>query len=346
MSATQSLPKTYKAAEIAEKGAPFKIVEKNLEQPKDSEVLIKVEACGVCHSDVIAKESYFPGIPYPIVPGHEVVGRIVALGSRVNTDFFKVGDRVGTGWEGGHCHECKACRKGAFACCEKGSVNGIFRNGGYAEYVKVREESVVRIPKDIDSAEAAPLLCAGVTVFNALRNTPAHPGDLVAVQGIGGLGHLAIQFAKQSGFRVAALSTSEDKKSLASQLGATYYITGSPEEQAEQLAKEGGAQIIIATAPHAPAIGPLVKGLALDGTLLIVAAAGEVTVDTTAMIMKRLSVRAWASGSAIDSEETIKFALQTGVKCHIEKFKLADVEKAYERMMSNKARFRAVLTME
>ncbi|KAI8909920.1 GroES-like protein [Powellomyces hirtus] len=341
---SQSLPKTYKAIEVQSKGGDFKIVDKDLKLPAKNEVLVKVQACGICHSDSLSKDGIYP-IKYPIVPGHEVVGKIVAVGD--DAKEWKVGDRVGTGWEGGHCNACIPCRKGAFVSCDNGTINGVFKAGGYAEYCIIRKESVVRVPEELDAAEVAPLLCAGVTVFNSMRNTPAHAGDVVAIQGIGGLGHLAIQYARAMGFYTVALSTSDDKKELAMKLGANEFIgTKDVKKQVEGLQKLGGAKIILATAPHADSIGPMTDGLGLDGTLLVVAAAGPVTVNTNTMIAKRVALRAWASGSAIDSEETIKFAQHSGIKCHVERFKMNDVEKGYEKMMTNKARFRSVLVFE
>ncbi|KAJ3149500.1 hypothetical protein HDU86_006904 [Geranomyces michiganensis] len=341
MSATFTLPKSYKAIVVESKGAPFKIVDRDLKQPGPNEVLVKTEACGICHSDSIGKDGHWP-VPYPLVLGHEIVGRIAAVGSDVKN--FTVGARVGSGWEGGHCHVCTSCRKGAFACCEKGSINGIKKDGGYAEYVLINQESCVRVPEELDAAEVAPLLCAGVTVFRAMKALTPLPGDVVAVQGIGGLGHLAIQFARQAGYYVVALSTSDDKKDLAFKLGAHEFIgTKDASKQVEALQKLGGAKIILATAPHGDSIGAVVPGLGLDGTLLVVAAAGPIKIDVNQMIAKRTGVRAWASGSAIDSEETITFAQRSGVKCLVEKFTMDKVQEGYDKMMSNKARFRSVL---
>ncbi|KAJ3019436.1 hypothetical protein HKX48_002079 [Thoreauomyces humboldtii] len=341
----QTLPKTYRAIEVQKKGGDFVMTTRDLKMPGKGEVLVRVEACGICHSDSIAKDGHFPGIPYPIVPGHEIVGRIVAVGE--GEDKWKVGDRAGGGWEGGHCNECHSCRKGAPVSCVKGTVNGIFRDGGYAEYALLRREAVAAIPEGPDGAEIAPLLCAGVTTFASLRSSNAKAGEVVAVSGIGGLGHLGLQFSAKMGFKTAALSTSDDKKELATKLGATEY-SGSkdPQDHVKFLNKLGGAKVILATAPHADSIGPLTDGLALDGELLVVAAAGPVTVNTNTMIAKRTSLRAWASGGAIDSEECIQFAVQTGIKCHIERFSPEDITKGYTKMLENKTRFRGVLVWD
>ncbi|ODQ51765.1 alcohol dehydrogenase [Saitoella complicata NRRL Y-17804] len=342
---TMSIPKTAKACVIEAAKAPFKIVEREVEQPKQGEILIKTLACGVCHSDSIVKEGYWP-VPCPVIPGHEIIGRVVAVGPEEKR--WKVGQIVGGGWHGGQCFACDNCRVGSFTTCENGTVNGIFKDGGYAEYCCLRSEAVVAIPDGMSYTEAAPLLCAGVTTYNSLRNTGAKAGDLVAVQGIGGLGHLGVQFANKMGFRVAALSAGSAKEQLAKELGAHYYIDGSKVDQVEELQKLGGAKVIMCTAPHPESISPLVGGLCTDGTILILAATGNITFDTTAMIQKRAKIMAWPSGHAKDSEETCEFAKIAGVKTKVEEFPFTveGIEEAYTRMMENKVRFRSVIKFD
>lgn len=327
----------------------MKIVDLPMKTPAAGQVLIKVQACGMCLSDASVLNGHFPGVQYPIVPGHEVVGRIVALGPNVN-EKWSVGGRVGAGWEGGHCHSCAPCRKGAQVMCTsttKKFVNGAYGlDGGYAEYMVANQESLAIIPEDLDAAEAAPLLCAGVTTFNSLRNMNIKAGEVVAVQGIGGLGHLAIQFASKMGYRTVAISGGNSKRELALKLGAHDYIDASSENVVEKLNAMGGAMVIMATAPSAEAVEPLVNALALDGTLLLLAAFGDFKVNAITLLMKRASIRGWPSGSAIDSEETIKFASQFKVKTAVERFKLSEVEVAFEKLVKNSLRFRGVLMME
>ncbi|KAJ3059860.1 hypothetical protein HK102_009789 [Quaeritorhiza haematococci] len=356
MMSPQGLPKTFKAVQVDRAHGPFTIVHRDIATvlPKrPNEVLVKVEACGICHGDSIVTHGHWP-VPYPLTPGHEIVGRVVAVGnegavgSGTSVGRFKVGDRVAAGWEGGHCQSCDPCRRGFFICCQKGEINGVFKNGGYAEYVLLKQESLIPVSEDADAAEVAPLVCAGVTVFNSLRNIPtAGPGDLVAVQGIGGLGHLAIQFAKAMGFRVVALSTAMEKREEAMKMGASEFICGKDaKEQAAALKMMGGAKVIMATAPNPEAISPLAAGLGLDGTLMVVAAAGNISVDTGLLIGNRISVRGWKSGSAVDSEDTIRFAGMMGVKCMVERFGMEDVQVAFDQMITAKVKFRAVLVME
>ncbi|WP_217495830.1 alcohol dehydrogenase catalytic domain-containing protein [Mangrovivirga cuniculi] len=236
-----------KAVQIEEAGGDFKVVDRDVPEPSENEVQIKIEACGICHSDMFVKEGAFPGIEFPRIPGHEVVGKVTKTGK--NVERFKEGQRVGVGWHGGHCFECEPCRRGDFISCENAKISGISYDGGYAEYMVAPQEAVASIPDEIDSVEAAPLLCAGITTFNSLRNSPANPGDVVAVQGIGGLGHLGIQFAAKMGYRVVAISTSESKKELAEKLGAKHFIDTSKQDPVEELQKLGGAKVILCTAP-------------------------------------------------------------------------------------------------
>jgi D-arabinose 1-dehydrogenase-like Zn-dependent alcohol dehydrogenase len=336
---------TMQAARVPSAGADFELVDLPIPDPGPNEVRIRVEACGICHSDAFVKEGTFPGIEYPRVPGHEVAGVIDAVGSDVSQ--WSEGDRVGVGWHGGHCFTCDACRSGDFVSCENGLVTGIHFDGGYAEYTAVPAEAVAKMPEDLAAQEAAPLLCAGITTFNALRNQDLQPGDLVAVQGIGGLGHLAVQYAAAMGLTVAALSTSPDKEGLAQELGATHFVDASSTDAAEALQDLGGADLILATAPSAAAITSVVGGLGHEGDLVIVAATGEaVEVPPMALIQGRKSVSGWPSGDAKDSEETLSFSAQAGALPEIETFPLDEANAAYDRMINNEARFRAVLTME
>ncbi|KAL8284136.1 hypothetical protein RQP46_004885 [Phenoliferia psychrophenolica] len=338
-----SHPNTYRAAKIHEIGGDFKIVDVPWKEPQAAQIVVKVLACGVCHSDSIVVLGHMPtGLPR--CPGHEIVGTVAAVGP--GELRWKVGERVGSGWHGGHCHVCVSCRKGDFVTCSQQNVNGIMTgtfHGGYAEYVTLRSEAVLSIPEDIDPAEAAPLLCAGVTTFNSLRNMNVHAGDIVAVQGVGGLGHLAIQFSKAMGFRTIALSSGDKKRELAAQLGAHAYLDSTKVNQAEELQKLGGAKVIIGVAPSGAALSGLLGGLAVGGQLVILAIAEPLSIPMVPMIQKRLSVIGWPSGSPIDSEETVSFAKTAGVKCQIEKYSLDQVNEAYKSMMEGHARFRAVL---
>ena len=331
-----------KAAQVQEKGGKFVIVDLDKPTPKENEVLIKVEACGICHSDAFVKEGTFPGIEYPRVPGHEVVGTVEKAGK--NVSLWKEGQRVGVGWHGGHCFTCEPCRRGKFINCENAKVSGISYDGGYAEYMCAPQEAIAAIPEELSSAEAAPLLCAGITVYNALRNSGIRPGDLVAVQGIGGLGHLAVQYAVKMGMRTVAISTSDSKKDLAKELGAHHFINTEKEDPSEALQKLGGAKLILATAPYSDAITSVVNGLGIDGKLLMVAATMDpIEVSPMQLLMGRKSVAGWPSGTAKDSEDTLQFSALTGTAPMIEEYPLEEVEKAYDRMINNKARFRVVL---
>jgi alcohol dehydrogenase/propanol-preferring alcohol dehydrogenase len=341
---TSSFKKIHvmKAVQVKEKGGDFKVVEIDKPSPKENEVLIKVEACGICHSDAFVKEGAFPGIEYPRVPGHEVVGIVQEVGARVKN--WKKGQRVGIGWHGGHCFQCEPCRRGDFISCENAKISGISYDGGYAEYMTAPQEAVASIPEELSSSEAAPLLCAGITVFNALRNSGITAGDTVAIQGIGGLGHLAIQYAAKMGMRTVAISTSDSKKELAKELGAHHFINAKQTDASRELQNMGGAKLILATAPHSEAITSVIGGLGIDGKLLMVAATGDpIEVSPMELLMGRKSVAGWPSGTAIDSEDTLKFSAMTGTLPKIEEFPLDKVSEAYEKMITNKARFRVVL---
>lgn len=334
------MPK-MKAVQVSKAGAPFELVEREVPQPGAGQVRLKVEACGVCHSDAMVKAGAFPGLSLPRVPGHEIAGRIDAVGERVTA--WKVGDRAGVGWHGGHCFVCTACRKGLFINCEQAKITGISHDGGYAEYVVVPAESVARIPDQLDAAEAGPLLCAGVTTYNSLRNSGARAGDTVAVQGIGGLGHLALQYAAKMGFRTVAVSHGADKEELARKLGAHEYVDTKKQNAAEGLRKLGGADLLLATAPHSDAIASTLDGLKPRGKLLIVAAPFQPVSLSAFSLLSGKTVAGWPSGSAMDSEETMAFSALSGVRPRIEKFKLADAEQALAKVMENRIRFRAVL---
>jgi alcohol dehydrogenase, propanol-preferring len=330
-----------KAVQVSTAGGAFEVVERDIPEPGPRQVRVKVESCGICHSDAFVKNGHFPGLQLPRIPGHEIAGRIDAVGPGVTA--FAVGDRVGVGWHGGHCFECDACRRGLFVNCVNEKVTGISHDGGYAEYAVVPVESAARIPEGLDGASVGPLLCAGVTTFNALRNSGARPGDTVAVQGIGGLGHLAIQYAARMGFRTVALSRGADKAELARQLGAHEYVDTQATTAADGLKALGGADLVLATAPHSETISSVVNGLKSRGKLLIVAAPFEPLSVSALGLLSGKSVSGWPSGSAIDSEDTMKFSALTGVKPMVETFKLEDAEVAYNKMMENKVRFRAVL---
>jgi len=332
-----------KAVQVHEAGGDFQIVDIPVPSPNKNEVLIKVEACGICHSDNFVKLGAFPGVTFPRTPGHEVVGVVDSVGADVVN--WKPGMRVGVGWHGGHCFNCEPCRRGKFINCENEQICGISYDGGYAEYMVAPQEAIALVPDELSSEEAAPLLCAGITVYNAMRNSDIQAGDVVAVQGIGGLGHLAIQYANKMGMRTVALSTSNSKKELAIELGAHVYINGSSQNTVEELQKLGGAKLIVATAPNAEAMTSVIDGLGIDGQLLVIGATPEpIQVSPFQLLMKRTSVAGWPSGTAIDSEDTLNFSAMTGTKPMIETFKLDDVEEAFNLMLTNKARFRVVLT--
>lgn len=339
-----SLPKTYKAVVLRQANDPFKLSDVELKHPEAGQVLVKVKACGVCFSDAaLAMGEFGPG-PFPRVPGHELIGDVVEVGPGVSK--FSPGDRVGGPWHGGHDGSCRQCSRSQFQMCDNKAVNGVTMDGGYAEYALLRAEAVVRVPKEIDPAEAAPLLCAGVTVFNGIRKLHVEQGNLVAVQGLGGLGHLAVQFARKMGYEVAVLSSGDDKESFARELGAHHYINIKSKDAAEELTKLGGAAIIVQTAPNPKVVGGLIDGLAPGGKLLSLAPVGPVEIDTMTLLSKGASVQGWPSGHALDSEEAIRFAINHGVKCMIEKYPLADVQKAVDSLVAGKPRFRNVLIME
>ena len=339
---TQTATSTMKAVQVGKKGGPFEVVEKEIPQPGPGQVRLRVEACGICHSDLVVKEGFWPGITYPRSPGHEIAGRIDAVGAGATQ--WTPGQRAGVGWHGGHCFTCDACRRGDFILCKFEKITAIHFDGGYAEYVVVPAEAVAAIPEGLSAEDAAPLMCAGITVFNALRNSGARPGDVVAVQGIGGLGHLGVQYASRMGFDTVAIGRGQDKEPLAKQLGARQYIDSTRADWVAELQKRGGARVALATAPDAKSIVALIGGLGDNGKLVMVGAPSEpLTFNASAMIGKRQSLAAWASGVATDSEDAMRFAMLTGIRPMIEKFPLARAAEAYEKMLSGKVRFRAVL---
>jgi D-arabinose 1-dehydrogenase-like Zn-dependent alcohol dehydrogenase len=333
-----------KVAQISKAGGDWELVERDVPDPSSNQVRVKVEACGICHSDALVKDGVWPGLQFPRIPGHEIAGRIDSVGTNVTA--WTKGQRVGVGWHGGHCFVCEQCRRGDFAMCVNRKVTGIDFDGGYGEYMIAPASALAAIPDDLPAEEAGPFMCAGVTVFNALRHSGARGGDLVAVHGIGGLGHLGIQYARQMGFHTVAINRGNDKEPLARKLGAHHYIDATESDVSAELQKLGGAAVILATAPNAQAISPLVDGLSPDGKLLVPAAPAEpLTISVFSLIMRRSSVAGWYSGTAKDSQDTMEFSALAGVHPMIEKYPLERVAEAYEQMHSGKVRFRVVLTM-
>jgi D-arabinose 1-dehydrogenase-like Zn-dependent alcohol dehydrogenase len=334
---------TGRAMQVTAAGAPFQLVQKEFPEPGPGQVRIRVQACGVCHSDSLTKLGQWPGIQFPRVPGHEVAGIVDAVGPDV--PLFKPGQRVGLGWHGGHCNYCEPCRRGDFILCQNQLISGISFDGGYADYVLAPANALAFMPEELSASDAAPLLCAGITTYNALRNAGARPGDTVAILGIGGLGHLAIQYAAKSGFRTVAVARGADKGPLATQLGAHLYIDSTAQDPAKELQKIGGAKIILSTVTSAKALEWVVDGLAPNGKFLLVGAPdGPVVVNPFPMLLGRRTVAGWPSGTGMDSEDTLNFSALTGVRPMNEVFPLEQAEDAYTRMMSGHARFRVVLT--
>ncbi|HVO57133.1 MAG TPA: alcohol dehydrogenase [Dongiaceae bacterium] len=333
-----------KVVQVPRAGGAFEVQEREIPAPGAGQVRIQVKACGICHSDVLTKEGGLPGIQYPRIPGHEVAGVIDEVGPGVAR--WKKGDRVGVGWHGGQDNTCEACRAGDFVNCENGLISGISYDGGYQQYMLAPVEAVARVPEGLDFAEAAPLLCAGVTTFNSLRHSKAGPGDLVAVQGVGGLGHLGVQFANKFGYRVAAVGRGPENEALARKLGAHHYVDSKNSDAAKELQKLGGAKVILATAPSSKAMTEIFGGLGRNGQLLVVGADnGSLEIPSVGLIFGKKSVQGWASGTPSDSEDTLRFAALTGVRPMIEKLPLEKAAEGYERMMSGHAQFRVVLTV-
>src|SRR6202522_2786045 len=338
------MPK-MRAVQVAKAGGPLELVELEIPEPESGAVRIKVQSCGVCHSDSVTKDGLFPGIQYPRVPGHEVIGIIDALGP--NVPRWKVGQRVGVGWNGGFCGYCDSCRRGNFFACETSTlVTGLTRDGGYAEYLVAPSTAVAVVPEALTAVEAAPLMCAGVTTFNCLRNSGARPGDMVAVIGLGGLGHLGIQFAARSGFNTVAIGRGKDKEALAKKLGASHYIDSGAQDPAAELLKLGGAKVILATVTAAEAMKAVIGGLAPTGTLMIIGAVPSLEVPALQLLLNSQQVKGWYSGTSLDSQETLGFSVLSGVRSMNEAYPLEKVVEAYDRMVKGTARFRAVLTMD
>ncbi|MFZ0694056.1 MAG: alcohol dehydrogenase [Alphaproteobacteria bacterium] len=334
-----------RAVQVRSANAPFELVERDIPEPGAGQVRIKVQACGICHSDSFDKTGHFPGIRYPIVPGHEVAGVIDKIGPGVT--LWKTGQRVGVGWHGGHCGQCELCRRGDFVSCRFLQIPGITMDGGYADYMVAPTVALALIPDDLIAADAGPLLCAGITTYNAMRNSGARGGDLVAVLGIGGLGHLAVQFAAKMGFNTVAIARGTDKESFARKLGADHYIDSEGQNVAAELQKLGGAKLILATVTSAKAMSAVIDGLGVNGKLLVVGASMEpFEVSPIQLIGARRTIQGWPSGTAADSEDTMNFSALSGIRPMIETMPLERASDAYERMMSGKARFRMVLTMD
>jgi len=334
-----------RAVQVSRAGGPLEPVEREIPEPGAGQVRIKVQACGICHSDSLVKEGHWPGIQYPRVPGHEVAGVIDAVGAGVAE--WKAGDRVGVGWYGSHCGHCESCRRGDFITCANLQITGISFDGGYADYMIAPAMGLARIPDELSATDAGPLLCAGITTFNALRNSGARGGDLVAIVGVGGLGHLGVQYAARMGFNTVAIARGQDKGSLAHKLGARLYIDSQTQNPAEELARLGGAKVILATVTNAKAMSDVVGGLGVNGKVILVGAAFEpMQLSVLQLLGGRRSVLGWPSGTSIDSQDTMAFSVLAGVRSMNEVYPLERAAEAYERMMSGQARFRVVLSME
>ena len=337
------MPK-MRRVQVSRPNGPFEIVEYVIPDPGPGSVRIKVQACGICHSDTLTKEGILPGMQYPRTPGHEVVGIIDALGTGVQG--WSLGQRAGVGWHGGQCGYCDACRRGDFFACQTETrVTGVTYDGGYADYMIARAEALARVPEKLSPEEAAPLMCAGVTTFNCLRHSDARGGDVVAIHGLGGLGHLGVQFAAKMGFRTIAIARGKDKASLAAEMGASEYIDSQTQDPAAELLKLGGAKVILATVTNAEAMQSVAGGLAVNGTLMIIGAVPTLQVNPLQLLGGRQSVKGWYSGTSIDSQDTLAFSVLSGVRSMNEVFPVDKVDEAYDRMLSGKARFRVVLTM-
>ncbi len=334
---------TMRVAQVTRPKGPLEIVERPIPEPDAGQVRIKVAACGVCHSDSLVKEGLFPGIQYPRVPGHEVAGLIDAVGP--GAAGWQKGQRVGVGWNGGYCGYCDHCRRGDFFACVRGQTTGITFDGGYGEYMLAPASAVALMPAELPSVEAAPLLCAGVTTFNALRNSGARPGDVAAVLGLGGLGHLGVQYAAKMGFHTVGIARGKDKEPLARELGASVYIDSQAQDPSAELQKLGGAKVILATATSGEAMSAVQGGLAANGAMLLIGAVESMQVSPILLLMGNRSIKGWYSGTSIDSQDTLAFSQRTGVRPMTEIYPLQRAAEAYERMMSGKARFRVVLTM-
>jgi D-arabinose 1-dehydrogenase-like Zn-dependent alcohol dehydrogenase len=336
------MPK-MRAVQVPRAKGAFEIVEREIPEPTPGTVRIKVQACGICHSDSITKEGLFPGIEYPRVPGHEVVGVVDAVGQGVAR--WKPGQRVGVGWHGGHCGYCDSCGRGDFFACQTSTlVSGVSFDGGYADYMVAPAVAVAAVPEELSAVEAAPLMCAGITTFNCLRNSSARAGDVVAILGLGGLGHLGVQYAVKMGFRTIGIARGKDKEPLARNLGAHHYIDSQSEDPAAELLKFGGAKVILATVTNGDAMSAVVGGLAVNGTMMLIGAVPSLQVSPIQLLTGRQSVKGWYSGMAIDSQDTLAFSVLSGVRAMNEVYSIEQAPEAYERMLSGKARFRVVIT--
>jgi len=336
------MPK-MRAVQVPAAGRPFEMVEREIPEPGAGWVRIKVQACGICHSDSLVKEGHWPGIAYPRVPGHEVAGILDAVGAQV--PGWKTGQRVGVGWYGGHCGYCESCRRGHFMTCIRGLVTGISFDGGYADYMLAPAQALALIPQELDAVGAAPLLCAGITTYNALRNSGARAGDLVGILGVGGLGHLGVQYAAKMGFNTVAIARGKDKEALARSLGARHYIDSQTQNPADELTKLGGANVVLATATSGKAMSATIGGLKADGRLVVVGAAFDPIGVSALQLISGRTIAGWPAGTSIESEDTMLFSAMTGVRSMNEVLPLEGAAEGYERMMSGKARFRVVLTM-
>ena len=335
-----------RAVEVVKAGGPLAIVEREIPEPESGLVRIKVQASGICHSDEVTMHGLFPGIQYPRVPGHEVVGLIDAIGANV-PPRWTVGERVGVGWNGGYCGYCDSCRRGNFFACQTSiQVTGVTRDGGYADYMLAPFSALATVPQELSAIEAAPLMCAGLTTYNCLRNSGARPGDTVAVVGLGGLGHLGVQYAAKSGFNTVAIGRGSDKEALARKLGASHYIDSAAQDSAAELQKLGGAKVILATVTAADAMKAVIGGLAPTGTLMIIGAVPSLEVPALQLLLNSQQVKGWYSGTSLDSQETLGFSVLSGVRSMNEAFPLEKVNEAYDRMVKGTARFRVVLTMD
>ncbi len=338
------MPNKMKVAQVTSPGGPIEIVERPIPEPPANWVRIKVQACGVCHSDSMLKEGHWPGVQYPRVPGHEVIGVVDVVGEGVSQ--WKPGHRVGVGWHGGNCGYCDNCRRGDFfACTVDLKTTGFSFDGGYGEYMVAPEIALARVPEELSAVDGAPLMCAGITTFNALRNSGARGGDVVAVLGLGGLGHLGVQYARKMGFKTVGIARGKDKEALARELGAHLYIDSKAQDPAAELKKLGGARVIISTVTASEAMSAVQGGLAPNGKLMVIGAAGPLQVQPVLMILGKQEIRGWYSGTSIDSQDTLAFSVMTGVRSMNEVYPLERAAEAYDRMMSGKARFRVVLKM-
>jgi D-arabinose 1-dehydrogenase-like Zn-dependent alcohol dehydrogenase len=333
-----------RSVQVSKPKGPFEVVDRDIPEPGATQVRIKVQACGICHGDSATKEGLFPGIQYPRVPGHEIAGTIDAVGNDVTE--WKVGQRVAIGWHGGHCGNCESCRRGDFLACQYSKVPGISYDGGYADYMVAPTEALAKIPNQLSAIDAAPLMCAGITTYNALRNSGARPGDVVAILGIGGLGHLGVQFAAKMGFNTVAIGRGKEEEELLKKLGARQYIDNRSQNAVEELTKLGGAKVILGTVPSGKAMSGVLGGLSINGKLIVIGASDElIEVPSILLIQGRRSLVGWASGTSIDSQDTLLFSVLSGVRPMTEVFPLEQATDGYEQMMSGRARFRAVLTM-